>query len=137
MNKIKLLKKYTYKSICNIDFNVLIYFDYDDEKLLFTLEYTDNDYSSSDFLDEYASNFDEIKINDMIKSFMLDNIWAQINCHINGNDYNDWSVYITDNGWKLANEKANKWFIWNVYDDDDYEIIKDKMIKFLDLNNQN
>ena len=71
MNKIKMVKKYTYISICNIDFNVLIYFDYDNEVLLYSLKYEDNNYDSSDYLDEYASCFDEEKINNTIKSFML------------------------------------------------------------------
>ena len=137
MNKIQFLKKYTYISICNIDFNVLIYFDYDNEVLLYTLNYEDNNYSSSDFLDEYASNFDEEKINNIIKSFMLDYIWSNVNCYIEENEYSDWRVLIIDNGLKLKNKTTNQYATWNIYDyDEDYEVIQSKIIKFLDWNNQ-
>ena len=137
MNKIQFLKKYTYISICNIDFNVLIYFDYDNEVLLYTLNYEDNNYSSSDFLDEYASNFDEEKINNIIKSFMLDYIWSNVNCYIEENEYSDWRVLIIDNGLKLKNKTTNQYATWNIYDyDEDYEVIQNKIIKFLDWNNQ-
>ena len=70
-NKIKLLKTYTYTSICNIDFNVLIYFDYDNETLLYSLKYED-DSSSGDYLVEYAASLNDDEINSTIKSFMLD-----------------------------------------------------------------
>ena len=137
MNKIQFLKKYTYISICNIDFNVLIYFDYDNEVLLYTLNYEDNNYSSSDFLDEYASNFDEEKINNIIKSFMLDYVWSNVNCYIEENEYSDWRVLIIDNGLKLKNKTTNQYATWNIYDyDEDYEVIQSKIIKFLDWNNQ-
>ena len=137
MNKIQFLKKYTYISICNIDFNVLIYFDYDNEVLLYTLNYEDNNYSSSDFLDEYASNFDEEKINNIIKSFMLDYVWSNVNCYIEENEYSDWRVLIIEDGLKLKNKTTNQYATWNIYDyDEDYEVIQNKIIKFLDWNNQ-
>ena len=137
MNKIQFLKKYTYISICNIDFNVLIYFDYDNEVLLYTLNYEDNNYSSSDFLDEYASNFDEEKINNIIKSFMLDYVWSNVNCYIEENEYSDWRVLIIEDGLKLKNKSTNQYATWNIYDyDEDYEVIQSKIIKFLDWNNQ-
>ena len=137
MNKIQFLKKYTYISICNIDFNVLIYFDYDNEVLLYTLNYEDNNYSSSDFLDEYASNFDEEKVSNIIKSFMLDYIWSQVNCYIEEHDYSDWRVLIIEDGLKLKNKTTNQYATWNIYDyDEDYEVIQNKIIKFLDWNNQ-
>ena len=137
INKIQFLKKYTYISICNIDFNVLIYFDYDNEVLLYTLNYEDNNYSSSDFLDEYASNFDEEKINNIIKSFMLDYVWSNVNCYIEENEYSDWRVLIIEDGLKLKNKTTNQYATWNIYDyDEDYEVIQNKIIKFLDWNNQ-
>ena len=136
MEKIKLLKKYTYITICNIDFNVLIYFDYDNEVLLYSLKYEDENYSS-DYLIEYAKFFDEENINDEIKSFMLNYIWSQINCYIEENDYNDWRVLIIDNGLKIKNKSTNQWTTWDVDDyDEDYEVIQNKMMKFLDLKNQ-
>ena len=137
MNKINLVKKYTYISICNIDFNVLIYFDYDNEVLLYSLKYEDNNYDSGDYLDEYASFFDEEKINNTIKSFMLDYVYNQVNCYINENDYSDWSVSIIEDGLKIKNKSTNQWATWNVHDyDEDYEVIQNKILKFLDWNNQ-
>ena len=136
MEKIKLLKKYTYITICNIDFNVLIYFDYDNEVLLYSLKYEDENYSS-DYLVEYAKFFDEENINNEIKSFMLDYIWSQINCYIEENEYNDWRVLIIDNGLKIKNKSTNQWATWDVDDySEDYEVIQNKMMKFLDLKNQ-
>ena len=136
MEKIKLLKKYTYISICNIDFNVLIYFDYDNEVLLYSLKFEDENYSS-DYLVEYAKSFDEENINNEIKSFMLNYIWSQINCYIEENDYNDWRVLIIDNGLKIKNKSTNQWTTWDICDyDEDYEVIQNKMMQFLDLNNQ-
>lgn len=134
MNKIQFLKKYTYISICNIDFNVLIYFDYDNEVLLYSLKYEDNNYDSSDFIIDYAPSFDEEKIDNTIKSFMLDYVWSQINCYIEENDYNNWRVLIIDNGLKLKNKLTNQWATWNIHDyNEDYEVIKAKMKKFLKL----
>ena len=136
MEKIKLLKKYTYITICNIDFNVLIYFDYDNEVLLYSLKFEDENYSS-DYLVEYAKSFDEENINNEIKSFMLNYIWSQINCYIEENDYNDWRVLIIDNGLKIKNKSTNQWITWDVDDyNEDYEVIQNKMMKFLDLKNQ-
>ena len=136
-NKIQLVKKYTYISIYNIDFNVLIYFDYDNEVLLYSLKYEDNNYSSSDYLYEYASCFDEKNVNNIIKSFMLDYIWSIVNCYIEENDYSDWRVLIIEDGLKLKNKTTNQWVTWNIGDyDEDYEVMQNKIMKFLDLNNQ-
>ena len=137
MNKIKFLKKYTYISICNIDFNVIIYFDYDREVLLYSLHYEDNNYSSIDSLIDYATCFDEESINKAIKSFMLDYVWSQVNCFIEENDFNDWRILIIENGLKLKNKITNQWVAWNICDyDDDYGVIQDKIIKFLKLQNK-
>ena len=137
MNKIKMVKKYTYISICNIDFNILIYFDYDNEVLLYSLKYEDNNYDSSDYLDEYASCFDEEKISNTIKSFMLNYVWNQVDCYINENDYSDWMILIIEDGLKLKNKSTNQWVTWNINDyDEDYEVIQNKILKFLDWNNQ-
>ena len=137
MNKIKFLKKYTYITICNIDFNVIIYFDYDNEVLLYSLHYEDNNYSSSDSLIDYATSFDEEKINNVIKTFMIDYVWSQINCFINENDYNNWRILIIDNGLKLKNKLNNQYATWCIYDyGEDYEVIQNKIIKFLKLQNK-
>ena len=134
MNKIKFLKKYTYITICNIDFNVIIYFDYINEVLLYSLHYEDNNYSSIDSLIDYASSFDEEVINNTIKSFMLDYVWSQVNCYIEKNDYNDWRILIIEDGLKLKNKVTNQWATWNIYDcDEDYEVVQNKIIKFLKL----
>ena len=136
-NKIQLVKKYWYTSIYNIDFNVLIYFDYDNEVLLYSLQYEDNNYISSDYVYEYASCFDEENVNNIIKSFMLDYIWSIVNCYIEENDYSDWRVLIIEDGLKLKNKTTNQWVTWNIGDyDEDYEVIQNKIMKFLDLNNQ-
>ena len=134
MNKIKLLKKYTYISICNIDFDVLIYFDYDSEVLLYSLKYEDTNYGTSDYLIDYASRFDETNVNDTIKSFMLDYVWGQINNYIKENDYSDWGIWIIENGLKLKNKSTNQYATWNICDyNEDYEVIQNKVIKFLKL----
>ena len=134
MNKIKFLKKYTYISICDIDFNVLIYFDYDNEVLLYSLQYEDNNDGGVDFLIDYASSFNEEIIDNTIKSFMLDYVWSQINCFIEENNYNNWRVLIVDNGLKLKNKLTNQWVTWNIHDyDQNYEVIQTKMKKFLNM----
>ena len=137
MNKIKFLKKYTYISICNFDFNICIYFDYDNEVLLYSLKYEDNEYYDNvDCLIEYASCFDEEEINKVIKKFMLVHVWAQLDKWITLNDYNDWKVEIIEDGLKLKNGSTNQWVTWNIYDyDEDYEVIQNKIIKFLKLQN--
>ena len=137
MNKIKFLKKYTYITICNIDFNVIIYFDYINEVLLYSLHYEDNNYSSSDSLIDYATSFDEEAISNTIKSFMLDYVWSQVNCYIEENDYNDWRILIIEDGLKLKNKVTNQWATWNIYDyDEEYEVVQNKIIKFLKLQNK-
>ena len=134
MNKIKLVKEYTYISICNIDFNVLIYFDYDDETLLYSLEYVDHNYGNCDFLIEYDSFFDEETTSNKNKSFILGYIESQINCYIEDNDFNEWRVLVIEDGLKLKNKSTNQWVTWNIYDyDEDFEVIQNKIIKFLKL----
>ena len=137
MNKIQLVKKYTYISICNIDFNILIYFDYDNEVLLYSLKYGDNNHSTSDYLDEYAARFDEESVNNTIKSFMLDYVASQSNCYIEENEYSEWKVVVINDGLKLKNRSTNQWVTWNIHDyDEDFEVIQSKIMKFLDWNNQ-
>ena len=132
MNKIKFLKEYTYISICDIDFNVVIDFDYDNEMLLYSLKYCDNEYNVVDYLIEFSSQFDEEAINNAIKSFMLIHIWAEVDKWITLNDYKNWKVEKILNGLKLINTQTKQWAIWNIYDySEDYEAVKEKMIKFL------
>ena len=134
MNKIKFLKKYTYVTISNFEFNVLIHFDYDSEVLLYSLEVEDSDYSSVDYLIDYASYLDNESINNTIKSFMLDYVWSQINRYIEEKDYSDWRILIIEDGLKLKNTSTNQWVTWNIHDyDEDYEVIQNKIIKFLKL----
>ena len=138
MNKIQLLKKYTYVSICNIDFNVLIYFDYDNEVLLYSLKYEDNEYYDNiDYLIEYASSFDEEAIYKAIKKFMLVHVWSELDKWIILNDYIEWKIEVIKDGFKLINKITKQWVTWNIYDyNEDYEVIQNKIIKFLKLQNR-
>ena len=68
---------------------------------------------------------------------MLDYIESQINCYIEENEYNEWTVKAVENGLKLINNKTKQNVTWNIYDyDEDFEVIQNKIMKFLDLNNQ-
>ena len=138
MNKIKFLKKYTYATISNFDFNVLIHFDYDCDMLLYSLEVEDSDYHDNiNYLIEYASWKDEDEINEAIKKFMLAHVWCEIDKWITMNDCNDWKVEVVEDALKLINKTTKQWTTWNIFDyDEDYEAIQNKIIKFLGLNNQ-
>ena len=138
MNKIKFLKKYTYTTISNFEFNVLIHFDYDSEVLLYSLEVEDSDYYDNiNYLIEYASSKDEDEINEAIKKFMLAHVWSEIDKWITLNDYNEWKIEVVESALKLINKTTKQYATWSVYDyDEDYEIIQNKIIKFLDRNNQ-
>ena len=138
MNKIKFLKKYTYTTISNFEFNVLIHFDYDSEVLLYSLEVEDSDYYDNiNYLIEYASSKDEDEINEAIKKFMLAHVWSEIDKWITLNDYNEWKIEVVESALKLINKTTKQYATWSVYDyDEDYEVIQNKIIKFLDLNNQ-
>ena len=134
MFKIKFLKEYTYISICDIDFNVLIYFDYDNEVLLYSLKFEDHNSCSGDFLINYASSFDEEVIDKEIKAFMLNHIWNEVDCYIEENDYNEWTVSTFECGLKLENKSTNQCVLWKIHDlEDDCESIQNEMIKFLNL----
>ena len=134
MFKIKFLKEYTYLNICNIDFNILVDFDCGDEVELYSLRYEDHNYNSADFLINFAKKLDEETINKEIKSFMLNYIQSQVDCYIEDNDYNDWTVDVVEDGWKLENKSANKCVVWKIKDlEDDCESAQNEMIKFLNL----
>ena len=135
MNKIQLLKEYTYISICNFDFKILIHFDYDNEVLLYSLKYEDNEYYDNvDYLIEYASSFDEETIDKAIKKFMLVHVWSELDKWIVLNDYNEWKIEVINDGLKLINKTTKQWATWNIYDyDEDYEVVQNKIIKFLKL----
>ena len=135
MNKIQLLKEYTYISICNFDFNILIHFDYDNEVLLYSLKYEDNEYYDNvDYLIEYASSFDEEVIYNTIKKFMLIHVWSELDKSIVLNDYKEWKIEVVNDGLKLINKTTKQWATWNIYDyDEDYEVVQNKIIKFLKL----
>ena len=137
MNKLKFLKKYTYISICNFDFNVVIHFDYDNEVLLYSLKVEDNEYYDNvNYLIEYAATFNEEAISEVIQKFMLIHIWSELDKWISLNDYNDWKIEVIKNGLKLLNKKTKQWTTWNICDyNEDYEVIQNKVIKFLKLQN--
>ena len=137
MNKIKLLKENIYLETLDIEFVKLIYFDYDEERLLFSLEYIDNNYGNTDFLVEYDEHFDEETINSKIKTFMLSYIESQVNSYIEENEYNGWTVKAVENGLKLLNDKTQQNETWDVYDlDEDYEKLQSEIMKFLESNKQ-
>lgn len=135
MNKIKFLKRYTYTSISNFDFNILIFFDYDSNTLLYSLEYDDINYHDSiDYLIEYASSLSDDAINESIRKFMLIHVWNEIDTLIILNDFNEWKVEIIENGLKLINKVTKQYATWNIYNyDEDYEAIQNAMEKFLKL----
>lgn len=134
MNKIKFLKKYTYTSILDVDFNVVINFDYDAEVLLYSLEIENNNYNSIDYLIEYATSLSEDEINNAIREFMLDYVKSDLNSYIQKNGYNEWVVVVVENGLKLINKTTKQWATWNIYDyDEDYEVVQSKVIKSLKL----
>ena len=139
MKNIKLLKEYTYMSICDIDFNVLIDFDYDDEVLLYSLKYEDHSYNSGDFLINFAKSLDEETIIKEIKSFMFNYIQSVVRCHIEENDYKDWEVKTTDHGLSLFNDKEHEYLRWMINEDDleeGCERVKNEIIEHLDFINK-
>lgn len=136
MNELKYLKEYKYITICNFDFNIVIHFHYDNEVLLYSLKYIDNEYSISDYLIEYALSFDEEVVNKAIQKFMLVHIWSEVDKWIILNDYNDWKVEVVEYGLKLINKTTKQWATWSIHDyDEDYEVVQSKIIKFLKLQN--
>ena len=134
MNNVKLLKKYTYMSILNIDFDVLIYFDEDNERLLFSLKFEDHNYNSGDYLVEFAKELEEEGMVDEIKAFMLDSISSVVHFHMEEIGCQDWEVWMLGDGLQLVNKKTNRCVIWKVHDlEEDCETIQNEMIKFLNL----
>ena len=134
MNNVKLLKKYTYMSILNIDFDVLIYFDEDNERLLFSLKFEDHNYNSGDYLVEFAKELEEEGMIDEIKAFMLDSISSVVHLHMEEIGCQDWEVWMLGDGLQLVNKKTNRSVIWKVHDlEEDCEFIQNEMIKFLNL----
>ena len=134
-NNIHIYQEYTYISTCDIEFNVLIYFDYDNEVLLYSLKYEDANYNSSEYLVEYDSCFDEEKIYNTIKTFMLGYIENQISCYIDENEYSDWRVAYIKDGIRVKNISTNQYEEWNIHDfDDDFEDFQNEIKEFLDSN---
>ena len=134
MFKIKYLKEYTYTTICNIDFNVIVDFDCENEVELYSLWYEDHGYCSKDHLLEFEKSLTDEQIDSEIKSFMLDYICTEVDNYIYEEDLNDWQISTTEDGWKLENKKTHRCVVWKVHDlEDDCEFIQDEMIKFLNL----
>ena len=132
MNKLKFLKRYTYTSILDIDFNVLIHFDYDSEVLLYSLEVEDNNYRTTDYLVEGATSLKNDRINSAIRKFMLNYVSVNLNSFAKENGYNRWSVIIYSDGLKLINNATQQYVDWWIYDyDEDYEAIQTKAKSFL------
>ena len=136
MNKIKLVKEYTYMDVLDIEFNVLIYFDEDNETLLYTLKYVDNNYDVSEYLLEYEPCFDETKVCNVIKAFMLDYLESQLNVYIDENEYENLKVVAIKDGLKLINESTKQSETWNINEyDDEYDDMQHDIKEYLDNNN--
>ena len=135
MYNIKFKEEYTYVSICDLDFKVLVDFDYDENKELYSLVYDNHDYPGScEFLISLVDKLDVEVWDKEIKSVMLGYIQNQVECFIEDNDYNNWEVVVVEDGWKLENKLTNKSKVWKIHDlEDDCEIIQDEMFKFLNL----
>ena len=135
MYNIKFKEEYTYMSICDLDFKVLVDFDFDENKELYSLTYDNHDFPGSvEFLITLADKLDVETWDKEIKSFMLDYIKSQVECYIEDENYNDWEISVVEDGWKLENKLTNKSKVWKIHDlEDDCEIIQDEMFKFLNL----
>ena len=135
MYNIKFKEEYTYMSICDIDFKVLVDFDYDENKELYSLTYDNHDYPGSvEFLISLVDKLDVEIWDKEIKSFMLGYIKSQVECFIEDENYNDWEVGVVEDGWELKNKLTNKSKVWKIHDlEDDCEPILNEMFKFLNL----
>ena len=137
MFKTKLIKEYTYTTICDIDFNVLEYFDEYYGEPTYSLWFEDHDYCTREPLVEFEQNLTDEQVDKEIKSFMLNHICSEVSCHIDDNNYKGWTVKVIEgSGLCLSNERENKCFRWRVYDDEDYEPVKNEIIERLDFLNQ-
>ena len=135
MCNIKFKEEYTYVSICDIDFKVLVDFDEEYDKELYSLIYDDHGCPGSvEFLITLADKLDVETWDKEIKSFMLDYIKSQVECYIEDENYNDWEVGVVEDGWELKNKKTKRSVIWKIHDlEDDCEPILNEMFKFLNL----
>ena len=132
MNKLKFLKRYTYTTILDVNFNIVIHFDYDNEMLLYSLEVEDNNYNSTDYLVECATSLNDDRVNNVIRVFMLDYVASNLNNFAKEQGYNDWSVKVYRDGFKLINNATKQYADWWLYDyDEDYELLQSKAKKFL------
>ena len=69
-----------------------------------------------------------------INIFMLDVTAELLNCYIEENNLNEWEVVTVNSGLKLLNKTTQQHTTWNIYNyDEDYEAIKNAIIKFLKL----
>ena len=137
MDKVKLIKEYIYTEILDIEFNVLVYFDYDEEVLLYSLKYEDNNYNSGDFLVDFAKSLSDENIDKIITSFMLDYLASEINCYIEENEYNDLKVVTIKDGLKLINDKTQQCEEWNIHDfEEDFEDMQYEVKQYIDSSNQ-
>ena len=69
-----------------------------------------------------------------INTFMLEVTAGLLSCYIEENNLDGWSVEVIDNGLKLINNTTQQYAEWCLYNyDEDYEVIKSKIIKFLKL----
>ena len=69
-----------------------------------------------------------------INTFMLGVIAGLVDCYIEENDYNEWTVEVINDGLKLINKTTKQYATWNIYDYDcDYKVIRSKIEKFLKL----
>ena len=69
--------------------------------------------------------------------YTLDCLSNKLNNYIDEKGYKDWYVVVIIDGLKTINATTNQYATWNIYDyDEDFEVIQNKIKKFLDWNNQ-
>ena len=72
-----------------------------------------------------------------IKTFMLGITAGLVDCYIEENNLSDWNIEVVENGLKLFNKQTQQYAEWWLYNyDEDFKVIKDKIIKFLKLQQQ-
>ena len=68
--------------------------------------------------------------------YTLDCLSNKINNYIDEKGYKEWYVVVVIDGLKAINASTGKYAKWNIFDcNEDDEIMKRKIIKFLDLKN--
>ena len=68
----------------------------------------------------------------LVNTFKLGVVAGGIECFIDENGYNGWTVKVIENGLKIVNKKTKQYATWNIYDyDENYAVIENKIEFFL------